>query len=482
MSECTPELIRLYTESDALELARLVRRREVTPSELVEAAISIIDTLNPKINAVISETFDLARKTAKEPIGDGPFAGVPFLLKDIASMWKGTSMTAGLGYLRDFICDHDTEMVTRIKKAGFILLGRTNVPENGWCIATEPPLYGPTLNPWNPDVTPGGSSGGSAAAVASRMVPLAEGSDGGGSIRVPASCCALVGLKPSRGRITYGPQAVDIWFGSVYIFCLTRTVRDTAAYLDATAGNLPGDPYTPPGPDQSWLSALADRPRRLRIGFTLSAPWGEPLAPDVATAVQETARLLAELGHTVEEHDLTTDLESAWYSYNQMQAVQTVLDFEAYAKIVGRPVRETDLVPLNWALLERGRSLSATEHAAAVNKIRKANQEIQAELQPYDVYLTPTLTQLPRPKGYWNMNEPDFDRYNALWSDAAYMFTFNISGLPAVSVPARWAADSIPIGVQLVGRYGDEATILRTAAQLEEVRPWIDRRPPLSSS
>jgi amidase len=477
MTTISSDFTRLYVESDALRLAELVRKGEVSPPELTELAINLIEQLNPKLNAVVIKTFELARQMAASAPTDGIFAGVPFLLKDIGSMWAGTRMTAGMAYRKDVVCGYDSEMVRRIKAAGFVLLGRTNVPENGWCIATESKLHGPAINPWNEAVTPGGSSGGAAVAVASRMVPLAEGTDGGGSIRVPASCCGLVGLKPSRGRISYGPEIVDIWFGSVYFFALTRTVRDTAAYLDVTAGNLPGDPYTLGTPGEPWLASLQDRPRPLRVGFTMATPWGPAFAPEVAQAVLDTAKLLEELGHIVERHDFQTDLQTAWRSYNQMNAVQTVLDFEELARIVGRPVMESDLVAFNWSLLQRGRSLSATEHADSIRVIRDANRQIQMELAPYDVYLTPTLTHPPRPVGYWDMNEPDFDAYNAKWTDAAFMFAFNISGLPAMSVPATWTEQDVPIGVQLVGRYGDEATILRVARQIEEARPWIDRRP-----
>ncbi len=477
MARATSDLVQLYTDSDAMRLAELVRKRDVTPAELTEVAIGLIEALDPKLNAVVIRVFDEARKRTAAPAGDGPFAGVPFLLKDIGSTCAGMKLTAGLAYRKDVVSTSDSEMMRRIKAAGFNFLGRTNVPENGWCIATEPRAYGPTLNPWNPTVTPGGSSGGSAAAVAARMVPMAEGTDGGGSIRVPASCCGLVGLKPSRGRITYGPDDVDIWFGSVYFFALSRTVRDTAAFLDAVAGNMPGDPYTPPALGRPWLASLSERPRKLRIGYTLTTPWGPAFAPEVAKAVSDTAALLAQLGHEIALHPFTTDLETPWYAYNRVNAVQTVLDFEQLATVVGRPVQESDLVPFNWSLLERGRTLSATQHAASINVMRKANQQIQMELLPFDVFLTPTLTQLPRPVGYWDMNEPDVDRYNAKWTDAAFMFAFNISGLPAMSVPAAWTDQSVPLGVQLVGRYGDEATILRLAAQIEEARPWIGRRP-----
>lgn len=473
----TSDLVQLYTDSDALRLAALVRHREVTPVELTDVAISLIETLDPKLNAVVIRAFDKARRRAAEPGGDGPFAGVPFLMKNLGSACEGMPMTGGMAYRKDFVSQSDSEMVRRIKSAGLNILGRTNVPENGWCIATEPHFHGPTLNPWNPAVTPGGSSGGTAAAVAARMVPMAEGSDGGGSIRVPASCCGLLGLKPSRGRITYGPDEVDIWFGSVYFFALTRTVRDAAAFLDATAGNMPGDPYTPPTPDTSWLASLQDRPKRLRIGYTLTTPWGPAFAPVVADAVRATASLLEQLGHQIEEHPLGADLETAWIAYNHVSAVQTVLEFDDLAKTIGRPAQESDFVPYNWSLLQRGRSLSATEYGADIRTVRKANQQIQMELQPFDVFLTPTLTQPPRPVGYWDMNEPDYDRYNAKWTDAAFMFAFNLSGLPALSLPAAWTDQDVPIGVQFVGRYGDEATILRLAAQVEEARPWIGRRP-----
>jgi amidase len=228
MPTVTPDLVRAYLDSDALGLAGLVRDKAVTSEELTEVAIHLIERVDPRLNAVVIRAFDAARARARQPPGEGPFAGVPYLLKNIGSECEGLPMTAGLEYRKDYVSTSDSEMVRRIKASGLNILGRTNIPENGWSIATEPRYHGSTLNPWNPEVTPGGSSGGAAAAVASRMVPMAEGTDGSGSIRVPASCCGLVGLKPSRGRITYGPDAVDIWFGSVYCFTLTRTVRDTA--------------------------------------------------------------------------------------------------------------------------------------------------------------------------------------------------------------------------------------------------------------
>jgi amidase len=479
MSNVTADLVNLYAESDALALADIVRRGEVSRTELVETAINIIEALDPKLNAVVIRTFALARETAARSAETGPFAGVPFLFKNIGSMWSGSPLTAGLAYLRDFTCSYDSEMVSRIKRAGFVPLGRTNTPEGGWSIGTEPRLYGPTLNPWNSQVTPGGSSGGAAAAVAARMIPLAEASDGGGSIRVPASCCGLVGLKPSRGRITYGPQDVDLWGGSISTFCLTRTIRDSAAFLDAVAGGMTGDPYTAPRPEQSWLSMLEDRQSRLRIGFTTTAPWGAPLSLEVADAVRATAGLFEKLGHDVEEYSLRTDLEAAWFRYNDINAAETAADFERLAVTVGRPVEQADLAPFNWSLLQHGRALSAVQYVSSFATVRKAGRSICQELERYDVFLTPTLTQPARPVGYWSMEDGDRERYLSRCVDAAFMFAFNISGLPAMSVPASFGSHGTPIGIQLVGRYGDEATILRLGSELEQARPWILRRPPI---
>jgi amidase len=481
MGAVTEDLVRLYADSDALGLADLVRRREVSASELVETAIALIERLNPALNAVVIQTFDLARAAAAEP-GAGPFAGVPFLLKNLGSMWKGVPMTAGLGYLKDFICDADSEMSRRMRASGLAVLGRTNTPEFGWSITTEPRLYGPTINPWNPSITAGGSSGGSAAAVAARIVPIAEASDGGGSIRVPASCCGVVGLKPSRGRITYGPDDADVWFGSIYALCHTRTVRDTAAFLDAVAGAAPGDPYNPPRPAASWLSMLHKPPTRLRIGFTSTAPWGEPLSPEVRAAVEATAKLFGRFGHEIEEHSFETDLEAAWWRYNDVVAVESAGEFDRWAAIVGRPVEEADLAPFNWAMIQHGRSLSAMQFSASVSAIRKAGQRIAKELAPFDAFVTPTLTRPPRPPGYWSMEDGDRERYLTRWSDAAYMFAFNISGLPAMSVPAAMTNQNAPIGVQVVGRYGDEAAVLGLAGQMEEAAPWIQRRPAICAS
>ncbi|WP_292628136.1 amidase [Mesorhizobium sp.] len=256
MAEITDSFLETYAESDALDLAELVKRGEVSPAELVEAAITMIERLNPALNAVIHRLYDMARASAETVDRSAPFAGVPFLLKELGSSWTGAPNTNSCSFLRDVVADFDTEVVRRMKAAGLVLVGKSNAPENGWSISTEPKLYGATKNPWKHGITPGGSSGGAAAAIASRMVPIAEASDGAGSIRIPASCCGIVGLKPSRGRVSLAPFG-DYWYGGAYFLCCSRTVRDTAAYLDAVAGALPGDPYTPPVPGGSWQPLVA---------------------------------------------------------------------------------------------------------------------------------------------------------------------------------------------------------------------------------
>ncbi|WP_242108450.1 amidase [Luteimonas aquatica] len=482
MSQITHDLAEGYASRDALGLAQWIRSGEVSAAEVVEIAIARIERVNPELNAVILKTYDIARRAAAEPADrDAPFAGVPFLLKDAFTPWAGLPTANTCAYLRPLVAPADSETARRIKRAGFALLGKTNVPENGWSIATEPKLTGRTRNPWREDVSAGGSSGGSAAAVAARIVPLADATDGAGSIRVPASNNGLVGLKPSRGRISYAPFVADPWYGGTYALCNSLTVRDTAAYLDAMGGgSLPGDPYSAAPPQDNWLAASSRAPGRLRIGFAGATPQGEAFHPEVQAAMRNAARLLERLGHHVEAHELSAfDADAAWMAYTGMAAVQTASMFESLAPLVGRPVTAADVEPLTWACIERGRSLSGVRHAADIEALRQIGRALVTELMPFDVYLTPTLTHPPRPHGHWDMDMTDYDAYNALWSDGVFLFPFNISGQPAMSLPLHWTDDGLPVGVQIVGRPGEERTLLQLATQLEQAQPWIDRRPPI---
>ncbi|MEX0447674.1 amidase [Xenorhabdus sp. SGI246] len=472
----TESLINTYTESDALDLARLVKQGEVTPVELVEAAVTCIERFNPELNAVVHKLYDLGKEAATSVDHNALFAGVPFLLKELFTQWKGTSLTNSSRYMKDIIAPVDSEMARRIKRAGLILVGKSNSPENGWSISTEPKLYGVTKNPWKEGITAGGSSGGTAAAVAARLVPLGEASDGAGSIRIPASCCGIVGLKPSRGRVPLAPFG-DYWYGGVYFLCCSRTVRDTAAYLDVLAGGLPGDPYTPPIPDLPWLELMVREPKKLRIGFTVTSPNNTQIDAQVKKAVLATVHELERLGHIVEEHNMEFDTEVAWRTYTNMTCVQTAAIFDDLSNIVGRPVTPNDVEPVTWAILERGRSISGMAHSNDIEKIRLLGRELTSDLVSYDIFITPTLAQLPRPMGYYDMSEPDIDRYNAKLTDSMFAYPFNITGQPAISLPLGWSDDGIPIGIQLVGRYGDEATVLQVSAQLEQAMPWKGRRP-----
>lgn len=481
MAAITNDLLRTYVESDGLGLAELVNRGEVSPGELVEAAVVEIEKLNPKLNAVIHKLYDMGREAAQSVDRQALFAGVPYLLKELGTSWKGAPNTNSSLYLKDVVADFDAEVVTRLKKAGFLLVGKSNAPENGWSISTEPKLYGATVNPWRADLTAGGSSGGSCAAVASRMVPVAESSDAAGSIRVPASCCGVLGLKPSRGRITTAPLA-DLWHGGAYFLANTRTVRDTAAYLDAVAGALPGDPYQPPVPDRSWLDLSREAPHKLRIGYTVTPPHGRPIDPEVKRTVLATVKVLEGLGHDVEERDMALDSDPAWKTYTHMSCVQTAAIFEWLSAIVGRAATRNDVEPITWAIIERGRNTSGIRHISDVEQVRQLGRSVALDLDDFDIYLTPTLTQLPRPVGYYDMSMTDLDAYNALWTDGVFTFPFNMSGQPAMSIPLGMSAGGVPIGVQAVGRYGDEAAILALATVLEQEMPWKDRRPPVVAS
>lgn len=471
-------LSQIYKDSDAVGLAELVRKGEVTAVELVNQAVHEIERLNPTLNAVTARLYDQARKTAAKPLPDGPLAGAPFLLKDLAVEWKGFPVTNGCRYFKDYVATTDWQIAKRMRSAGLIPLGKTNVPENGWCIATEPKLFGATINPWNARVSAGGSSGGSAVAVASGMVPLAEASDGGGSIRIPASNNGLVGLKPSRGRLTFGPDVVDYWYGAVVFLCVSRTVRDTAAYLDAVAGAHPGDPYGLPCPTKPYLSTLSEAPARLRIGLTTRSPNGSQIHPEVTKAIEKAAKICADLGHDVEEHDLAYEVERFKGTFTRITGVQSAAFFNGCADRFGRPVTPEDVEPATWGIIELGKTVSGIQHSDDIEAMRKMSRQIVEDLTSFDVYLAPVLPVPPRPAGWYDMSEPNIHVYNErLLNDILFTAPFNCTGQPAITVPVYNSADNVPIGVQFVGRIGDETTLLRLAAQIETAHPWKNRHP-----
>jgi len=465
---------------DATAQADLVRRGELTPLELVDAAIARIERLNPELNAVVTPTFERARDAARGDLPDGPFRGVPFLLKDLSAAWAGVRMTSGSAFLRDFVAPVDSVLVERYRAAGLVFLGKTNCPEFGFLPTTEPRLFGPTRNPWDPERTPGGSSGGAAAAVASGMVPFAHGNDGGGSIRIPASCCGLVGLKPTRARITQAPLLGDVMGGLVVDHALARSVRDSAALLDATAGPAPGDPYVAPPPARPYLEEVGADPGRLRIAWSATNPIGAPVHADCARAVEDAAALCAELGHEVEEAAPELDGALLYESFLAVWLAGHAWGIDGMARATGRTPAPEELEPLSWALHRIGREVRAPDYLLAVTALQRIARVVAGFFAAHDVWLSPTLAQPPVPLGTLDPGSTDaLDVFRAASEFVPFTPLFNATGQPAVSLPLHWSPEGLPIGVQLVARYGDEATLLRLAARLEEARPWADRLPPL---
>jgi len=467
---------------DATAQAELVRKKEVAPIELVEAAIERIERLNPRMNAVVTMTYDHARKAARGKLPKGRFTGVPFLLKDILAFQKGVRTTMGTGLLKGFVSDHDSELVTRHKAAGLIILGKTNVPEFGLVPTTESRLHGPCRNPWNLGHITGGSSGGSAAAVAAGMVPMAHANDGGGSIRIPASCCGVFGLKPTRARNPLGPDFGDFMGGFVVEHAVTRSVRDSAALLDATAGPDVGDPYWAPPRKRPFLSEVGADPGRLRVGFTTKAP--DPatrIHPDCEQAVRETADLCVDLGHHVEEIELSrmANRETIANDFMVLYSGQLAASITTIFKILQQPPSSEYFEPVTWMLYEMGQTFRAADYLNAVMSLQQLSRDIAKLFVDYDVTLTPTLSQPPLPLNTLTPSGEDpLTSWARVGSFCAFTPLENITGQPAMSVPLFWNAEGLPVGTHFSARFGDEATLFRLASQLEQARPWAVRRPP----
>jgi len=467
---------------DATAQAELVRKKALTPSELVEAAIARIEALNPRLNAVVTRMYDDARAKASAAIPDGPFSGVPFLLKDFIAEVAGVRFTEGTAFLRDYVPREDSELVKRYRRAGLIIVGKTNTPELALGQTTEPRLFGPTRNPWDTSRTPGGSSGGSAAAVAARMVPMAHGNDAGGSIRNPASCCGVFGLKPSRARNPLGPLYGDLFVGLVAEHALTRSVRDSAALLDATSGPDLGDPYWSPPPARPFVQEVSAKPGRLRIGFTCRTPLGTEVHPECVAAMREAADLCADLGHEVSEAAPAFDAERLYQSY----AILAASGFAWAIADWGRRLRRTPTAeffePFVWSLAERGRHISAPDYLLALQDLQREARDIARFFVDHDMWLTPTLGEPPVPLGTFAFTQEDpFAMRRRMRAFDPFTYLSNATGQPAMSVPLSWTREGLPVGTHFVGRFGDESSLFRLAAQLEEARPWADRRPPVSA-
>ena len=494
-----------YDQYDGLGLAELVKRGDVSARELALTAIERIDTLNPQINAVIHKLYDDGLKAADAPQRDGPFAGVPFLIKDLLAWYAGAPIRSGSRLFDGFIAPMDAEIVRRYKRSGVVILGKTNTPEFGLTPFTEPELFGPTHNPWDLTRTSGGSSGGSAAAVAAGMVPLAGGGDGGGSIRIPASCCGLFGLKPTRGRTPTGPIEGELWEGAAIEHVITRSVRDSAAMLDAITGSEAGEPYSIAPSARPFLDEVTREPGCLRIAFTDRPLLGEHMDAECKTALHDAVKLLESLGHTVVEASPPLDREAFLRAFLLMVCGQCAADLADAAAVMGRRASPANVEISTWALALLGRSYSAGAMAHARRHLERSARAVGRwfATNEFDVLVTPTLTTPPftigalQPPAHELAAMQVLGRVRAggvmrlagaLDKAAKRVFdwiacppVFNVTGQPAMSVPLAWSASGLPIGIHFAGRFGDEATLYRLAGQLETARPWFNRRPNLAA-
>jgi amidase len=475
----TDDLARL----DATAQAELVREGEASAAELAEAAIARIEAANGEVNAVIHPLFEEGLEAAHGELPDGPFKGVPFLLKDLGAAFAGQPLHLGMQYLkdRDFRAPVDTFLAQRFRAAGLVTIGKTNCPELGILPTSEPRAYGATHNPWDLGRTAGGSSGGSAAAVAAGMVPMAHANDGGGSIRIPAANCGLVGLKPSRQRISEGPLAGDLMSGLTAELCVSRSVRDTAALLEAVHGPAPGDPYVAPPPLRPYTEEFGAAPGKLRIALWTETVMEQDADPEVVAAARSTAKTLEGLGHAVEEPDMSVlqDIPIiepflVRWAAGQAQALDQL------GMVGGQPIGPGDVEPLTWALAEIGRSRSAGEYLAAVGQ-HQAMSRIFAGIHEsgFDLLLSPVMGEPPPPLGTFDDSGHDpMAAFERAFLDGCFTAAFNATGQPAISLPLHWSEDGLPIGVQLVAPLGREDILLRVASQLEQAVPWADRVAP----
>jgi amidase/6-aminohexanoate-cyclic-dimer hydrolase len=462
----------LFDREDGVGLADLVRRREVSAKELLDAAIARVESLNPKVNAVVTKMYDAAHAAVGAGVPRGPFTGVPYLLKDIGVLFTGAITSAGSLAFADAVADHDSEMTVRLKRAGLVIFGKTNTPELGIATSTEPRLFGATKNPWNLGYSAGGSSGGAAAAVASGMLPMAHASDGGGSIRIPASCCGLFARNPM------GPDLGEGWSGASIGHAITRSVRDSAALLDATSGPDVGDPYWAPPAAGPFLAEVGRDPGRLRVAFATS-PWnGKHVDAECAEAAQAAAWLCERLGHQVEEARPEIDVDALSTAMRVIVAanVRNALNLRGAAR--RRPVTEDEVERVTWLRAQDADTFSAADYARSLILMHRIGRAVARFFTRYDILITPTMACTPYPLGVLDMSTDDLEGfYEALMRSIAFTSVFNASGNPAMSVPLAWSRDGLPIGVQFVAPFGDEAALFRLGAQLEAARPWADRRP-----
>lgn len=469
-----------YEQYDALGLADLVRRGKVEPRALLEAAIERVEARNGAVNAVIMPLYDHARRAIADGLPDGPFRGVPFLVKDLAVSIAGVSMTRGSRFFADSPpATADSEHGRRLKRAGLVIFGRTNTCEMGMSLTCEPRHYGPTRNPWDLSRISGGSSGGAAAAVGARMLPMAHASDGFGSIRAPAACCGVVGLKPTRARNTMAPYAGEGLGGLSTEHAVTLTVRDCAALLDATCGSGPGDPYVAPSPARPFLDEAGTPPTVLRVAVARAAPHGVPVEPESLRVLDETATLCRALGHRVEHAEPEIDGAAVVPTFLSLAAANTVVNLGSHPT-AGRPPRQDEVERVTWNTAKMGERVTGADYVRATQTAHRLGRQMAAFHSRFDVLLTPGLAMLPVPLGWIDMMMEDVDEYwRRVFAFSPFTVWFNLTGQPAMALPLGRSASGLPVAVQLVAGHGGEATLFRLAAQLEAAKPWFDRRPPV---
>ena len=473
----TTNILRDY---DALGLAELVRKKEIQPSELLDLAIEQVEALNPRLNFLAREHYDRARKAIAKGLPDGPFTGVPWLIKDLNTYLAGEITGQGSRWYQDNRVDYSSELVLRYERAGLVIFGKTTTPEFGLSPSTESKVSGLTHNPWNLDYSAGGSSGGAAAAVAAGVLPAAHATDGGGSIRIPASCCNLFGLKPSRGRVPVGPPRTERWDGMSVHHVVSHTVRDSAALLDATHGLEPGGRYTAPTPERPFLDEVGRDPGQLRIAFTTVPQAGTPVDPDCVKAVRDAAALCAALGHHVEEASPELDAAALAKGGGDIVCAGLAAEFEAREAATGIAPGAQLLEPVTLAMYEQGRKLTAGDYMRASAACQAGAVEVARFMTGYDLMLSPVLAAPPPRLGIMGLAPDDIAEWGRMLAEyAAFSMLQNQTGQPSISVPFAFSRDELPIGVMFSARYGEEAVLFRIAGQIEQAQPWIHRRPSL---
>ncbi len=467
-----------YDKYDALGLAELIAKKQITSQELLNAVRQRVETLNPKLNAFCDLFFDKAETQIKTGAGNGAFKGVPFALKDIGIHMAGVKTTSGSRAFKNYTPNFDSTLVERYKQSGLVIFGRTNSPEFGLTTTTESVLFGQTRNPWNLERTSGGSSGGASAAVSARILPAAHGSDGGGSIRIPASCCGLFGFKPTRGRVPMGPTQFESWNGCSHHHVLTISVRDSAALLDATAGAEPGSPFFSPKPARPFLKEVGAPTGKLRIALAIEPTTGGPVDPECRQAAMDAAKLCESLGHRVEETRLPIEDAVMRGAFLTVLRVSLARVLDDAGKTLGRAITDKDVEPITWLIAQAGKAISSIEYSRAIATMHQTGLTLARFMQRYDVILSPTLAKPPVPLGVLSLSRNDVQAYGKdVGEFGPHTALYNATGQPSMSVPLHWTKDGLPVGVMFSGRFGEDDLLFRLAAQLEKAKPWAGRKP-----